>query len=295
MKTKLTIPGCMMVALLLAAGPELWAQSNSSPAQTVCTGNEPYLVTATIGSTYTWSINPGTTGSDWSINGTGNSITVDWNKAGVYTLSVTERNAAGCDGVPKQVVVTVIPAITVDPVANAVYCNGVVTTAITFTSQTSGTTFSWTNSNTAIGLAASGTGALPSFTAINTGTTPVVATITVTPSSVTCGGTPLTFTITVNPVPAPSIIGTNPTVCQSVNGSTETYRTANVPGNTYSWNVTGGTFTGQGTNQIVVTWTTAGPGSISVTETVGSIGCSASDNKVINIQAAPNTSPIFHN
>ena len=54
-----------------------------------------------------------------------------------------------------------------------------------------------------IGLAASGTGDIASFTATNTGTAPVVATIVVTPhfenGSVTCDGPTKTFTITVNP------------------------------------------------------------------------------------------------
>jgi gliding motility-associated-like protein len=64
------------------------------------------------------------------------------------------------------------------------------------------TTYSWTNDNPSIGLAASGTGNLPAFTAVNNGTTPVTANITVTPSNASgCTGTPQTFTITVNPSP----------------------------------------------------------------------------------------------
>jgi gliding motility-associated-like protein len=64
------------------------------------------------------------------------------------------------------------------------------------------TTYSWTNDNPSIGLAASGTGNLPAFTAVNNGTTPVTANITVTPTSASgCSGTPQTFTITVNPTP----------------------------------------------------------------------------------------------
>jgi hypothetical protein len=272
-----------------------WAQSNTSPVQTICAGIEPYLVTPSGGSTYTWTITPGTVGQDWSINGTGSSINVDWRVPGVYTLSVAERNSAGCAGEPKQVTVTVSAGASVDPVSNLAFCNGAATQAINFTGPVAGTTYSWTNSNTAIGLAASGTGAIPSFTATNTGTTPISGTITVIPSANGCSGTPMTFTINVNPQPAPAISGSGPAVCQSVNNSTEIYSTLNVPGNTYNWTVTGGTFSGQGTNQIVVTWTTPGAGSVSVTETVGTAGCSASDTRVINIQAAPDTSPIFHN
>ena len=45
-------------------------------------------------------------------------------------------------------------------------------------------------------------GSIPSFTAVNTGAAPVVATVTVTPTKNGCAGTPGTFTITVNNTPA---------------------------------------------------------------------------------------------
>jgi len=41
--------------------------------------------------------------------------------------------------------------------------------------------YTWTNDNTSIGLAASGTGNISSFTAVNTGSSPVTATITAAP------------------------------------------------------------------------------------------------------------------
>ena len=65
---------------------------------------------------------------------------------------------------------------------------------ITFgTTNTGGTvTYTWTNDDISIGLAASGTGDIASFTATNTGTSPVTAKIVVTPhfenGSVTCDG-----------------------------------------------------------------------------------------------------------
>jgi large repetitive protein len=101
--------------------------------------------------------------------------------------------------------------------------------------------------------------------------------------------------VTVNPLPTPIITGPTP-VCQSVNGSTETYSTPNVAGHTYSWVVTGGTIaTGQGTNTITITWTTIGTGSVSVTETITAGGCSATDTKTVTVTAKPVTTPITHN
>ena len=53
--------------------------------------------------------------------------------------------------------------------------------------QYSSVVFNWTNSNPSIGLAASGTGNIPSFTATNVTTSPVVATVTVTPEISSAG------------------------------------------------------------------------------------------------------------
>ncbi len=64
------------------------------------------------------------------------------------------------------------------------------------------TTFNWTNDTPSIGLAASGSGNITAFTAVNTGSSPTIATITVTPMIDGCAGTPIQFTITVNPTAA---------------------------------------------------------------------------------------------
>ena len=101
--------------------------------------------------------------------------------------------------------------------------------------------------------------------------------------------------VNVNPVPTPIVTGPSP-VCVSIAGNTVTYSTANIPGNTYIWTVTGGTIvTGQGTNSITVTWTTAGPGTVNVTETVGVSGCSANATLAVTVNPKPITSAITHN
>jgi surface antigen len=135
-------------------------------------------------------------------------------------------------------------------------------------------------------------------TAIASPTLNSVGTVTYYAESVmTIGGctslirTPVNLII--SPAPKPHVAGSNP-VCQSINNTTEVYNTINVIGNSYNWNVVGGTFTGQGTNQIAVTWTTPGTGSVSVTET-GINGCTGTDTLGITIQSAPSTSNIYHN
>lgn len=83
----------------------------------------------------------------------------------------------------------------------------------TFTSPLAAATFKWTNDNTAIGLAASGTNNLPSFTTANV-TTAQIAKITVNaidPLPPNCTGPDMVFYITVNPLPTVTV--NSPAVC----------------------------------------------------------------------------------
>ena len=197
-----------LLMLLLACSGEVWAQSDTSPTQTVSRGNEPYLVTATSGSTYNWTITPGTSGTEWRINGTGNNITVDWNIAGVYTLSVVERNAGGCVGSPREVAVTVNdrPDVIATPSSQTI-CSSA-STNIALSSNTGNATFTWTaalTSGTANGFS-EGAGATIAQTLTNTTTSAATVTYTVTPSVNGIMGTPITVVITVSPLPATSPI-----------------------------------------------------------------------------------------
>lgn len=83
-------------------------------------------------------------------------------------------------------VVKPLPVIT--PVTNQSLCHNSATTPINFTSTTGfGTIYNWSNSNPSIGLAATGSGNIPSFTAVNTGNAPVTATISITGSTPAVG------------------------------------------------------------------------------------------------------------
>ena len=81
---------------------------------------------------------------------------------------------------------------TVNAVPNQVVCNNAPTTAINFSGSDPLATYNWTNDNPSIGLAASGTGNIASFTATNATNAPVTACITVTPTS--AGLAPVTQT-----------------------------------------------------------------------------------------------------
>lgn len=123
--------------------------------------------------------------------------------AGVCTNALSQPNLASTS-IDNTVTYTSFLS-TVNPVPNQQLCAGSATNPINFTSTPPGASFTWTNSAPSIGLPASGTGNIASFTAINLSATAVTATITVTPSNGVCPGTPLSFTITVNPKPVISI------------------------------------------------------------------------------------------
>ena len=124
------------------------------------------------------------------------------------TITVTPtftNNAVSCTGPAQSFTITVNPSAQVNDPADQTVCNGANTAAVTFaTNRTGGvTTYSWVNNTPGMGLAASGVGNIPAFAGINNGTSPVTATITVTPTftnnAVSCTGPTQSFTITVNP------------------------------------------------------------------------------------------------
>ena len=108
--------------------------------------------------------------------------------------------------------IVVYPRPNVVTLPNLAPCQGNTVTVAAFTSTLPGTTFTWINSNTAIGLGASGTGNIPSFNATNASPSSITGTITVSPIYKTCTGANKTFNITVDKIAAPTVsIGTSAT------------------------------------------------------------------------------------
>jgi gliding motility-associated-like protein len=190
---------------------------------------------AVIATTGTIAVNPILTPTVSCGTSTNSSVQFTWTAlagAGNYSLSYTKNGGSPVNGgtiagtsfsvsslTPSDVIVlTVTPigtgcytpgtgtctAIVCDPISviappDFVVCKGENVLLTSFTSSPAGATFTWTNSNSAIGLAASGTGDVPAFTAVNNGTTDLVATIIITPKIGLCSGTSNTYSITVNP------------------------------------------------------------------------------------------------
>ena len=213
---------------------------NAVTSNTYCSGATVPVTTFTgnvTGTTFNWSntntsiglgaSGTGNTPSFTSINTTASSQT------GVVTVTPT---ALTCTGTPTSFTISVNPIPNVNAVASATYCNGVTVPATVFTGNVTGTIFSWNNTNTTIGLGASGNGNTPSFTAANITTGSQTAVVSVTPTALTCTGTPTSYTILVNPSPNVNAVTSN-TYCSGVAVPTTTF-TGNITGTSFNWNNT---------------------------------------------------------
>ncbi|HEY5915610.1 MAG TPA: PKD-like domain-containing protein [Verrucomicrobiae bacterium] len=144
-----------------------------------------------------------------------------------------------CPGSPATFKITVIPTPTVGQPGDQTVCNGGTVAAVHFTGFA--TSYTWTNDHASIGLAEVGTNDIASFTALNPGPTPVVATIAVTPYYATNGlnfpGTPTTFTITVHALPT-AVLSGDTNVCNNAAVTTVAELTGEGPW-TVTWEVTG--------------------------------------------------------
>ncbi len=111
---------------------------------------------------------------------------------------------------------------TVTKPSDQIVCPNIPTPQIDFSGSGGATGFLWTNNHPEIGLAASGAGSVPSFSPINATTSPIVATISVTPSNGSCTGASQTFTITVNPTPVADFHYSASSYCKALTASTQT-------------------------------------------------------------------------
>ena len=172
------------------------------------------------GTTYAWSNNNTNIGLGISGNGNIAPFTADnpFNYPITSNITITPTftyQGVGCTGSNQQFTITVNPIPDMVDPADLVFCNNQTTTPIVFTSNVTGTAYSWSNPDPNIGLASNGTGNIGSFTAVNTTTNPIVTTIAVqssfTNANYTCLGNNQTFTITVNPTA--TLLNPDVTIC----------------------------------------------------------------------------------
>lgn len=166
--------------------------------------------------------------------GSGTAPTPTTLSAGTTTYYVSATDP--CEGPRSRIDVIVNPTPSVADPINQDLCMGTSTAPISFSGTISGTTYNWTNDNTDIGLAASGTGNIPSFMTSIFSNLNQVANIAVTPVANGCAGLAKTMILTLNAPPSTSIVKTNVSICGGTNDGTIT---ATSEGGsfpyTYSW------------------------------------------------------------
>jgi hypothetical protein len=237
---------------------------NAGTNNTICEGGNWNIVDATA-SNYA--------NITWSTSGTGtfsdpNALTTTYNPGigdiGLTTLTLNVNANGSCSATSGVKFLTINEAGFVANPGNQVICEGANTSAVIFTGTA--TSFSWTNDNPSIGLAASGTGNISSFTTISSGS----ATITVTADNSGCTGPPEIFSINVNSNGSVANPG-NQTLCQGQNTSSITFT-----GTATSYNWTNDNpsigLAGSGSGDIS-TFTTTGSGVATITVTPINGGC----------------------
>jgi uncharacterized protein YjdB len=227
--------------------------------------------------TYNWT---STADVGFGTNGTGNilAFTATNNSNSVVTATVTVMATInGCPGAPTTFNVTVNPSPVVNPVTNLNYCNNGAGAGINFSSPIMGGTvaYSWTSSVN-VGFGLNGNGNIGSFTAVNNSFTPLVATVTVTPSLNGCTGTPVSFTVTVNPNANSGTISGSSTICA---GSTAQLSTNGSAGGT--WTTSTSSIATVDANGLVTAGTTTG--SATIFYTVNNICGSSSSSYTVSV------------
>ncbi len=171
--------------------------------QFVCNGQQTPLINfigMVPGTNFTWVNNNTSIG----LAGTGNTdiqpfIAVNNTNSSISATITVTASAYGCPGNSKSFEISIDPTPDMAQPTNVVACNGEIINTVNFVGTVAGTTFSWINTSSEIGIPANGTGNIPSFIATNSQSYPITATITVLGLANSCNSVEKTFTITVNP------------------------------------------------------------------------------------------------
>jgi len=168
--------------LTVTVNPILTPTFSFGTSQSICKGaNVPDLPTTSVN----------------GINGTWDPATVSNQESKIYTFTSAPGQCVAAKAT-FEVTVNEIPILSYIP--DIEVFDGEVIPNSDFDGTPSTITFRWTNSNPAIGLAQSGTGNVPSFTATNMSNQPISATVTVTPVNGGCAGEDRNYNIVVKPL-----------------------------------------------------------------------------------------------
>ncbi|MGQ7853818.1 PKD domain-containing protein [Pedobacter sp. WC2501] len=227
-----------------------------SANQTICSGLQPDKLIGDVplgGSgtyTYTWEKSTASVSSGFTII-TGENA-ADYQPQTLTQTTYYRRitSSGSCSATSTVVTISVNPIPVIQSITDIITCNSSLLPATVFQSNISGVNvgYTWANDNVNIGLTASGTGNLPSFTTQNTSKIPLLANITVIPSYTSggkvCTGAATNFKITVLPGITTASLA-DITVCAGAQVPVNVLSSdaAAFAGSTvtYNWTVTGGT------------------------------------------------------
>jgi hypothetical protein len=227
-------------------------RNGTCPDVTVChnttTGTISFSATPATGVSFRWvndnpliGLQPAGTGAIPSFTAVNNSSP---KKAVVANITVTPVYTGGgveCPGTPVTFRITVLPTISIDLIPLVETCTGTAIAALTPKPDTAfyaGATVSyvWTVTGSGISLQSSSGTQIPGYGTENTGTSDLVATITVTPrytlNNRTCDGQAVSYTVTVKPSTPPAAAGADAVLCAA---PSYTLRASSVAGTTGTW------------------------------------------------------------
>jgi gliding motility-associated-like protein len=212
-----------------------------SPASTICSGTSVTLSLSSnvAGTTYAWTSNAsaGITGNTNSSGSTiSNTLLNATSNTGTVTYSIVPT-ANTCSGSAVTTTISVNPVAQMTGLNNISVCPGNNIAPPAFQSIPAGASFTWTNSNTNIGIPASGQGNLVPWNApINNTVNPIVGLIIITPTiGNACAGVNDTIVVTVFPTPQITNAPLQQTLCEGA-PSAPVNITSNLLGSTLTWN-----------------------------------------------------------
>jgi gliding motility-associated-like protein len=145
---------------------------------------------------------------------------------------------SSCPGQNDSALVVIQPDIYINPISSLIYCPDVTADPISFDSNIDNASYSWTNSNTSIGLPGNGNGNIDSWNTANPGESLNIAQIEVVGQANNCPGVSILVDVQIYPTPNFDYVlipesGLGCVDPVSINGST------NTPNPLWSWS--GGT------------------------------------------------------
>jgi PKD repeat protein len=194
-----------------------------------------------------------------------------WNVPGIYSIQAHSFTCSiGMNNTTNLYYLTSVE-VAAAPTGSAEECNSSTDSEYTTTGAVNATSYAWHLDPVEAGtVTGSSTTGYVSWSADFTGTAFVMV-----QGVNDCGTGPMSdgFEVSVIMAPHPAISGESE-VCNASAGNVYFYNTPDNPGNSYDWSITGGNImTGQGTHQVLVTWSGLGAASLGVFES-SQLGCS---------------------